>query len=36
MSGSAVLIINHAADLIDNKRSNSSGRGVVPSLGPSW
>jgi len=36
MSGSAVLIINHAADLLDNKRRGSSSRTIVPSLGPSW
>jgi hypothetical protein len=35
MSGTAVLIINHAADTLDKKRS-SLGRNVVPALGPSW
>ncbi len=35
MSSSAVLLINHAADLVD-KRRNSGGRNLVPTLGPSW
>lgn len=35
VSGSAVLLINHAADVID-KRRGSSGRTVVPTLGHSW
>lgn len=35
MSGSAVLIINHAADLMDKRRASFE-RTVVPSLGPSW
>lgn len=35
MSGSAVLLVNHAADLIDKRRS-SSGRTIVPTLGASW
>jgi len=35
MSGVAVLLINHAADVIDKRRS-SNGRSIVPALGPSW
>lgn len=35
MSGTAVLLINHAADLLDKRRA-SSGRTIVPTLGPSW
>lgn len=35
MAGAAVLLINHAADVID-KRRGSSGRTVVPTLGHAW
>jgi len=35
MAGCGILLINHAADLMDKRRS-SEGRTVVPSLGPSW
>lgn len=35
MSGAAVLLVNHAADLVD-KRRNSTGRSIVPTLGASW
>ena len=35
MAGTAVLFINHAADVID-KRRGSSGRTVVPTLGHAW
>lgn len=35
MSGSAVLLINHAADVIDRRRG-SSGRTIVPTLGHAW
>lgn len=36
MSGSAVLLINHAAEGLDKVRKASSGRAIVPSLGSSW
>lgn len=36
MSGTAVLVINHAADSIDKRRSEMMGRTIVPALGPSW
>jgi len=36
MSGSAVLLINHAAEAMDKLRRGSSGRSVVPTLGTSW
>lgn len=35
MSGAAVLLVNHAADLLDKRRS-SNGRTIVPTLGASW
>lgn len=35
MAGAAVLLTNHAADVID-KRRGSSGRSVVPTLGQAW
>ena len=35
IAGSAVLLLNHAADVID-KRRGSSGRTIVPTLGHSW
>lgn len=35
MSGVAVLLVNHAADLLDKRRA-SSGRSIVPALGASW
>jgi hypothetical protein len=35
MSGTAVLLVNHASDLLDRRRA-SSGRSIVPTLGPSW
>ena len=35
VAGSAVFLINHAADVID-KRRGSSGRSVVPTLGAAW
>lgn len=35
MAGVAVLFINHAADVVD-KRRGSSGRSIVPTLGPAW
>lgn len=35
VSGVGVLLISHAADVID-KRRGSSGRTVVPTLGHAW
>ncbi len=35
MSGAAILMINHAADVLDKRRA-SSGRNIVPTLGASW
>jgi ABC-type branched-subunit amino acid transport system ATPase component len=35
MAGVAVILINHAADVID-KRRGSSGRTIVPTLGQAW
>lgn len=35
MAGTAVLLVNHAADVID-KRRGSSGRTIVPTLGHAW
>ena len=35
VAGAAVLFVNHAADVID-KRRTSNGRTIVPAMGPSW
>lgn len=35
MSGAAILMVNHAADVLDKRRA-SSGRNIVPTLGASW
>ena len=35
IAGSAVLLVNHAADVIDRRRT-SNGRSIVPAMGPSW
>lgn len=36
MASTSVLLINHAADVLDRRRSSANGRTIVPALGPSW